>query len=224
MLASNRINESCRMTIIIGLVSQKGGVCKSTLSRGLAREFAARELTVLIADLDTQQATTAHWADKRNAQDIEPKIEVKEKDTVAAALEEAPNYDVLILDGPARTSAGTLEIARAAHLIIQPANPSRDDLDPAVKAFHELTANDIDPKRLLLVIVLTHADTEFQQAKTFLEKTPYSCLPVDLPSKISYRHAQNAGYAITETAYDSLNERAQQLFDAIGDKLQTVIR
>jgi chromosome partitioning protein len=39
------------MVAIVGLISQKGGVGKSTLARALAREAAAGGLRVLLADL-----------------------------------------------------------------------------------------------------------------------------------------------------------------------------
>ena len=44
----------------------------------------------------------------------------------------------LIIDGPARTSQGTLEIARVADLVVQPTGASVDDLRPAVREFHAL--------------------------------------------------------------------------------------
>jgi cellulose biosynthesis protein BcsQ len=47
------------MATIIALVSQKGGVGKSTLARALAREAAVSGLKVKLADLDTQQGTVA---------------------------------------------------------------------------------------------------------------------------------------------------------------------
>ena len=50
------------MAFIISLVSQKGGVGKSTLARLIAREAAIGGLDVKIADLDTQQRTCTNWA------------------------------------------------------------------------------------------------------------------------------------------------------------------
>ena len=47
--------------IIISFISQKGGVGKSTLTRALAREAAAGEMSVKVADLDTDQATVVDW-------------------------------------------------------------------------------------------------------------------------------------------------------------------
>ena len=55
------------MTYIIGMVSQKGGVGKSTLARMMAREFVTGGLSTKIADLDTQQQTCTHWAGRRAA-------------------------------------------------------------------------------------------------------------------------------------------------------------
>ncbi|MGI4794611.1 MAG: AAA family ATPase, partial [Janthinobacterium lividum] len=53
------------MTTIIGLISQKGGVGKSTLARAIAREAAANGLKVKLADLDTQQGTSSNWHRRR---------------------------------------------------------------------------------------------------------------------------------------------------------------
>ena len=46
------------MAVTIGMVSQKGGVGKSTLSRLVAREYALAGWNVKIADLDVSQGTS----------------------------------------------------------------------------------------------------------------------------------------------------------------------
>jgi len=43
---------------IIALVSQKGGVGKSTLARALATEATKKKIKVLLADCDHQQKTS----------------------------------------------------------------------------------------------------------------------------------------------------------------------
>ena len=50
---------------VVAFISQKGGVGKSTLSRGLAREAAKSGLAVKICDLDTQQDTSVEWHRRR---------------------------------------------------------------------------------------------------------------------------------------------------------------
>ena len=106
------------MAAIVAFVSQKGGVGKSTLARALAREAAAGGLRVKVADLDTQQGTAVDWHRLRLSQGIEPVVSVEAFATAAQALEAAKGYDLLIIDGPARTSSATLDIARAADLIV----------------------------------------------------------------------------------------------------------
>ena len=130
------------MAAIVAFVSQKGGVGKSTLARALAREAAAGGLRVKVADLDTQQGTAVDWHRLRLSQGIEPVVSVEAFATAAQALEAAKGYDLLIIDGPARTSSATLDIARAADLIVQPSGASRDDLIPAVREFHAAVANE----------------------------------------------------------------------------------
>jgi len=49
----------------------------------------------------------------------------------AQALKAAAVYDLLIIDGPARTATATLEIAKAVGLVVQPSGPILDDLRPA---------------------------------------------------------------------------------------------
>ena len=126
------------MTTVIAFVSQKGGVGKSTLSRALAREASASGMKVKIADLDTQQATCIDWNRIRLKKDIHPIIGTEMFGNADQALKAAIQYELFIIDAPARTSSGTLEIARIANLVVQPSGPSGDDLRPAVKEFHAL--------------------------------------------------------------------------------------
>ena len=96
------------MTYTIGMVSQKGGVGKSTLARMMAREFVAGGLTTKIADLDTQQQTCAHWAGRRAENGVTPEMQVQSFASVKTALEDAPRFDALILDGKPNASEQTL--------------------------------------------------------------------------------------------------------------------
>src|SRR5947209_237634 len=100
------------MAAVISLVSQKGGVGKSAIARSLAREAAAAELSVKLADLDTQQGTCLDWARDRNAAGLEPAVSVESYRSVTAALAIVAKYDLVIVDGPARASVGTLALAK----------------------------------------------------------------------------------------------------------------
>ena len=45
-------------------------------------------------------------------------------------------------------------------------------------------------------------------------------LPGSLPERAGYRMAQNAGYAVTETRFGALNQRADALIQALIDMIE----
>jgi chromosome partitioning protein len=198
---------------VVAFVSQKGGVGKSTFSRGLAREAAKAGLRVKIADLDIQQGTSVAWQRRRLADEIEP--------TAEQALEEATRFDLLIIDAPARASKGTEQIARAASLIIQPTDPCLDDLEPAVKVFHELVKAGISKQKLAFAINKVLTSSEEAAARSYLTEAGYAVLDGYLPMKTSYRAAHDHGRSITETRYDALNGQADAIIQSIIDRIPT---
>lgn len=199
---------------IVAFVSQKGGVGKSTLARALAREAAHSGLDVKLADLDSQQSTSTDWHRLRLSQQVDPSIEVQAYSSASSALKEARRYDYFIIDAPARASKGTLEIAKAADVVVQPTGASLDDLRPAVRVFHELKAAKIDTRKLWFALCRVGTVAEESDARRFLEEAGYQVLKGCLQEKPAYRSAQSMGRAITETPYLSLNKKADAL---VGD-------
>jgi chromosome partitioning protein len=206
------------MGAIIGFVSQKGGVGKSTLARGLGREAAAGGLSVKIADLDVQQGTSVNWYRRRLEAGIEPIFSVESFKTAAQALKLAPQFDYLIIDGPARASAATLEIARAATLIVQPTGSSVDDLEPAVLTFHELVRDGISRNILVFALSRVGTDAEEIEARAYIKQAGYAVLDGSIQERPAYRQASNVGLSITETRYQQLNKRADALIQAMVDR------
>ena len=121
------------MSTIIGFASQKGGVGKSTLARAVAREAAKSGLSVKIGDLDTQQGTSVKWNLRRQTAQRTPEVQVESFATAASAIKIANQFDLLLLDGPARASRGTLEIALHAEYAYNPSHSS-------TCFFHSMTA------------------------------------------------------------------------------------
>ncbi len=207
------------MVAVVALVSQKGGVGKSALARTLAREAAAAGLSVKLADLDVQQVTCTDWNRDRNAAGIEPAISVESYRSATAALAIRDKVDLLILDGPARTSAATLEIARVADVIIQPSGPSADDLRPVVRTWRELVEAGIPASRLAVALNCLGSDAEEVDARGFLKRADVVALGHALPERVAYRQALNGGRAMTETRYPALNKLASSLIQDIIQKV-----
>jgi chromosome partitioning protein len=208
------------MSTIIAFVSQKGGVGKSTLARALAREAAAGGLKTKIADLDTQQGTSVDWHRTRLEGRIEPVVAVEAFATAEQALKAATQYDLLIIDGPARTSKGTLAIAKLAHLVVQPTGASSDDLRPAVREFHALVKEGIPKEKLAFAFNRIGTAAEEGEARAYVGEAGYAALDGCLLERPAYRKAQNTGHAVTETSYAGLNAKADALIQALIDRVE----
>lgn len=208
------------MGYIIGMVSQKGGAGKSTLARLFARELAKDGFSVKIADLDTQQTTCTEWAADRAEAGIGPEIQVQPFGNLKTALGEAGRFDAYVLDGRPHSSQQTLEIARAADLVVIPSGQTKDDLRPAVKLAHSLVDAGIAPGRIAFALVkTTNSEAELAAARAYLAQTDYVTLEGFLPVSTAYGIAHDAGKVVTETPHRTLNAKAERLAQAIIDRL-----
>ena len=117
------LEEKSGLAIIVSMVSQKGGVGKSTLARLLAREFATQDWRVNFADLDISQGTSFQWRARRLEDQIEPDVPVEQFGRVDQALKIGDQYDLLIFDGAPHGSQATRAIAQTSDLtVIRPAS------------------------------------------------------------------------------------------------------
>jgi chromosome partitioning protein len=204
------------MTLILAIVSQKGGVGKSTLARLIAREYAAADWNVKIADLDIGQGTSFNWQSRRLQQQVEPIIAVERFGTVKQALKVASHVDLLILDGPPHSTAGTLKIAEASDLVILPTGLSLDDLQPSVLLAHELVKKGIAREKIAFALCrVGDSNLELIEAQTYITEAGYRVLTGSIPEKIAYRRASDAGRALTETRFPSLNDRSDELAQSV---------
>lgn len=209
------------MAVKVGFVAQKGGVGKTTLAEATACGYATNGWDVKIADLDTRQSTSYEWlADRLDAQ-IEPVIAVEKFGTVAQALKVAPHYDLLVLDGGGQASTTTVDIAKTSDLVVIPTGFSRADMRPAVTLAHELVTRHGIPAERLCFAFCRAGDSEVEQveARSYLLKSGYHVLSGSIPEKTLYRRAQDGGYALTETRHKGLRDKADQLVQAIIDRV-----
>jgi chromosome partitioning protein len=208
------------MAIIVSFVSQKGGVYKSTLARLLAREFAAQEWSVKIADLDISQGTCFQWRARRLENQIEPDVPVEQFGSVDKALRIADQYDMLIFDGAPHSSSATRAIAQASDLTVIPTGLAVDDLQPAVTLAHDLAKNGVSRHKIAFALCkVGDSATEIEDARAYLQEAGYGVLPGTLPEKVGYRRASDEGRALTETRFASLNERAEEVAQGMVDKI-----
>ncbi|NEP10180.1 MAG: ParA family protein [Symploca sp. SIO2C1] len=207
------------MTILVGVVSQKGGVGKSTIARLIAREYAAARWDVKIADLDISQTTSTDWKKRRDQNSLQPEIAVEPFRTVSQALKHADVYDLMVLDGAPHSMQGTLEIARATHLLILPTGLSLDDLKPSILLAHELVATIPEDKISFTLCRVGDRENEIEEARSYIHKAGYSTIAGSIPERTAYRRASDKGHAISEVSFPTLRQRAEEVAQNIIDKL-----
>ena len=211
--------------VIVAFVSQKGGVGKSTLARALAAYLAKEDMNVRIADLDSQQITSTKWLARRRENGLDtPNVDARPYPDVATALDDLGDLDVMIVDAYARSSEGTLRVAEAADVVVQPTNGGDDDTEPAVLVFYDLYKAGIEPERMLIALARITTDAEEREGRAYFEAAdiPIKVLDGALYQKRSYGRALSDGRTVLETDYDSLNMAAEKLLKALVAEIVAV--
>lgn len=206
--------------MIISLISQKGGVGKSALSRLIAVEYANSGWQVKIGDLDKNQGSTTKWKTRRDQNDIEPEIAVEKYATVERAIRDAPQYDLMVLDGPAFAEAGGKTMAEASDLVIMPTGYALDDLEPQVETAYDLESAGIDPAKIIFVFCRADgSDSEDKAARDYLKRARMNVIKPVFPERASIRQAHNDGRAASEVGHYSLKTKALAVAQAIADAM-----
>ena len=206
----------------IGILSQKGGVGKSTLTRALAVEFAKNDWLVKIADMDLKQSTSTIWNRKRLDRNLLPKVAVEPFSKVTDALKGEVGFDLLIFDGAGQADSQTLEIAKACDFIILPTGVTADDLEPQIKLAHELKKKEINRNQIGMCLSrVGGSKNELEAAKEYIEVAGYPFLGM-IAEKTSIGQCADIGLAASETKYPSINQTVDVLIQNIYNHIQTI--
>jgi chromosome partitioning protein len=204
---------------VIGVVSQKGGVGKSTLCQLIAREAAIGGRHVKILDFDVKQMTSTDWVRARLDRDLAPAIEAEPTRNVDKALKHSKGYDIILLDGAAGTPKRTAELMPVCDLVIVPTGASRADLVPSLALARHIAADKLAIDGPVFALCRIMTASEAAEARATIGSAGFETLEGDLIERPGYRQAQNIGRSPTETAYPSLNGKARRLAQGILDRL-----
>ncbi len=209
--------------VIIGSISQNGGVGKSSLAKLIAVEYARAGWKTLIADMDTSQSTCLRWNEKRKANGILPSVAVKKFNTVSEVLKYAREYDMVIFDGAPHATDMTLKIAKYANLLVIPTSSSIEDLDPQITLAHELVKAGIPQNRIFFVFTrISTNKLENHNALDYLKQTGYKIASETIPDKTSFRKANIVGKTFIETTYKTLTERCESVVQQIVNQIELI--
>ena len=204
---------------IIGVLSQKGGVGKSTLCQLIAREAAAQGKAAKILDFDVRQMSSTDWVRARLERNLEPPVEAEPTRDVGKALKQNRGYDIIVLDGMPGRPKRTAELVPECDIVVLPTGVSRADLVPTLALARRIARmpHHADGPLFALCRVMTPA--EAAEARAVIAAAGFATLEGELIEKPGYRQAQNVGRSLSETPFASLNQKARQLAEAILARL-----
>lgn len=209
------------MSLIIAVLSQKGGVGKSTLTRTLAVEYARNGYSVKVADMDLKQRTVTEWNCQRLESGYEPEIAVQPFKRVHQAIKDAERHDVFIFDGVGQADRQTLEIAKASDFVIFPTGVSRDDLMPQVRLAHELIKSGHDREQIAFVLSkVSNSKADREAAEAFIEEAGYWCAGA-IPFRSSISQAQDSGRAASETPYSTIRRALDEMLERLAQRINS---
>ncbi len=125
--------------MIIGVLNQKGGVGKTTLSVNLAASFARGGSRVLLIDADPQ-GSALDWAAARQSEPLFSVVGLPRPTVHKEIAQIGHGYDHIIIDGPPRVTDLARSAIMASDVVLIPVQPSPYDIwaaDEVVKLIDE---------------------------------------------------------------------------------------
>lgn len=180
----------------LSLVSNKGGVGKSTIAVNLAVSADRAGIRAALFDLDSQESATT-WAERRAAE--APHVEFLTERRLPDALKAASarGFGLALIDTPPSAGPQALAAAQAADLILVPCRPSLVDLD-AIKRTALLVKSTGIEAFVVFNAAAPGATTLLADAGAIVQAAGLAVCPVVLRERSAYRAAWPAGKGVVE--------------------------
>lgn len=197
---------------IIAVVSQKGGVGKSTLTLNLALYLGTQGADVAVCDADAQGSLTAA-ADLLTGLTFLKPADVWER--------RVGDADVVIVDTSPRNDADLAKLLAVADYVLIPVRPGFFDVLAVKDTVSLLTAAQLQRPGLKAGIVLTmvqHRTAITREVQTMLETFPVETLPVLIHHRVAYtRSAMTNGILGSNDpkAYEEITDLATAIIDRL---------
>lgn len=202
-----------RMSQIISIANQKGGVGKSTIAFNLAAALAEKVDTVLVVDADPQ-GTISRWAKARTrheAKKINPNIAFTENPWTSEEilkLAQKQNYDYVIIDcGPANNKATKATLV-VSNLTIIPISPSPLDINSArntIELIEEGASRGATKSKIHLLISKKIVGTNLaKEARDACQMLKLPILKSEISQRIALCESAITGQSVLEYAPDSM--------------------
>ena len=181
---------------VISIISQKGGVGKTTLATALAVEAAHDGKRALLLDLDPQ-ASASFWNDSRpeGTGPAVTAIPPARLETVLKASDEA-DADLVLIDTPPFAKDIAYEAAKLADFVLIPAKPAVLDIIAMTRTVDLVKA--FSRRAAVVLTFCPPAGRELEEAREAVDQLGVELCPVRIGSRIAFSRAQQSGRAAQE--------------------------
>ena len=182
---------------VIGVLSQKGGSGKTTISIHLAVSAAMKGLKVAIIDTDPQKSAVA-WGNARDVSKELPVVAECAAFRVKEAIEAVENdgFDLVVIDAPPYLSPEVTHIADVSDFILIPVRPTALDLQTAGRSAAVANASGKDFGFVLNGCAPRIA--EVPESLEILASLGGVVCPTTLGERRSFARSLGMGQAVTE--------------------------
>src|SRR3954464_5305365 len=204
----SHLSDSRRAHMLtIALISQKGGVGKTTLAIHLATAFEAEGRQTLLVDLDPQ-TSAAEWKDARQSE--RPYVIAVPPSRLGKTLETAREHgaEVVVLDTAPHSEGTALDAARAADLILVPCQPSIMDLR-AMRKTADILNYLKKPTYAVLNEVSAHGTVADEAARAITAQFGMPVAPVRMGQRVAFNRCLLTGQTAQE--YEPDGKAAQEV-------------
>lgn len=184
---------------VVSVLSQKGGVGKTTLATALAVEASRRGKKTVMFDLDPQ-ATASFWKDVRKDDTLAiTAIPASRLGHVLKAVREA-GCDFAVVDTPPFSKEIAYEAARHADFVLIPTKPAIFDIQGATRTFD--VVKEFNRPHAVILNLCPPVGREIEDAVNAIEELKATLCPLRIGTRIAYSRAQQNGLAAQEVEPD----------------------